>query len=393
MRFTLVLISTIALLTACSGSNQGVSIPLSPASQSPTQLRPSDDRGGSHVHSVILYTLSNDAGHNKVLSFVPHDGGLQFDQSFDTGGLGNPAIAGSVQGAIAISDDRRFLFAVDAGSNEITSFRIDEDGLEFVSKVAAGRTEPVSLATHRNLLFVLDEGSSSIAGFRITRNGMLHAIPNSNAPLSGSNVGPAEISFDSGGQVPVVTEKTTNNIDTYSIANGIPTGPTVHASSGMTPFGFAFVPRREIMVVSEAFGGASGLGAASSYTVISPSTLTPISVSVPDHNTAPCWFVITHNGGLAFTSNTGNATISAYSIDVAGNLTLTTPSGVSAQTGQSPTDLALGPNDRFLFVVNLKSRTIGAYAVGSGGTLTSVCGAHGLPAAALGLVALPFEGD
>jgi 6-phosphogluconolactonase (cycloisomerase 2 family) len=222
---------------------------------------------------------------------------------------------------------------------------------------------------------------------------MLHPIRNSNAPLSGNNVGPAEISFDSSGQVIVVTEKMTNDIDTYSVANGIPTGPTVHASSGTTPFGFAFVPRSEIMIVSEAFGGVSGAGAASSYSVTPPSTLTPISASVPDHNTAPCWIVITQNGGFAFTSNTGSATISAYSVDAVGNLTLTTPNGVSAQTGQSPTDLALGPHDRSLFVINLKSRTIGAYAVGAGGALSAARGAHGLPAAALGLAALPFVGE
>jgi 6-phosphogluconolactonase (cycloisomerase 2 family) len=74
-----------------------------------------------------------------------------------------------------------------------------------------------------------------------------------------------------------------------------------------------------------------------------------------------------------------------------GNLTLTTKNGVSAKTGQSPTDLALGPADRSLFVINLKSGTIGAYAIGSGGTLTQLRGARVLSASALGLVALPLE--
>jgi 6-phosphogluconolactonase (cycloisomerase 2 family) len=251
--------------------------------------------------------------------------------------------------------------------------------------------EPVSLAVHHNLLFVLDEASSSVAGFRIASNGGLRPIPNSSAPLSGGNVGPAEISFDSSGQVLVVTEKNTNKIDTYSVADGIPTGHTVHASSGKEPFGFAFVPNSDVMVVSEAFGGAKGAGAASSYSVKPPHTLTTISKSVPDDNTAPCWVVITHDGRFAFTSNTGNATISAYSIDSMGNLTLTTKNGVSAKTGQSPTDLALGPADRSLFVVNLKSHTIGAYAIGPGGTLTRLRGARVLSASALGLVALPLE--
>ena len=116
------------------------------------------------------------------------------------------------------SADNRFLFVVDSGSNEITSFRVEPGGLQFVGRVASRGEQPVSLTVHRNLLFVLNAESSSIAGFRITRNGVLRAIPNSIASLSGSGVGPAEISFDGSGQVLVVTEKATNNIDTYSVA-------------------------------------------------------------------------------------------------------------------------------------------------------------------------------
>jgi 6-phosphogluconolactonase len=400
MRLIRVLSSTIGLVTAaCSAggglssgspttfSNGSSSLPLTGVT---SRIEQSTAPRHGHIESVIVYTLSNGATHNEVLSFVPRGRGLRYEKSFDTRGLGEPSIAGTVQGSIAVADGGRFLFAVDAGSNEITSFRVQDDGLAFVSKVASRGTEPVSLAVHHDLLFALNEASSSIAGFRITRNGGLRAIRNSIASLSGTDVGPAEISFDRSGRVLVVTEKNTNNIDTYSVANGIPTGPTVHASSGMTPFGFAFVPHSEIMVVAEAFGGASQAGAASSYAVAPPDTLTPISEAVPDHNTAPCWVVVTR-GGIAFTSNTGSGTISAYAIDSMGNLTLTTQNGVSAQTGRSPTDLALGPGDRDLFVVNLKSRSIGAYAVGADGTLTPAGSAKRLPPAALGLAALPSQ--
>jgi 6-phosphogluconolactonase len=399
MRLLLVLTSTIALLCACSGgggptnptgtfSNESVSPALFPPLQNLSRLSQTNSRTDGRVHSIVVYTLSNGASRNKVIAYVSRGGALRYEQSFDTGGLGDPSVAGTVQGAIAISPGDRFLFAVDAGSNEITSLRIGDGELQFVGRVASGGMQPVSLTVHRNVLFVLNAGSSSITGFRIGRDGRLRPIPNSTAPLSGSGVGPAEIAFDTSGKVLLVTEKSTNNIDTYSVASGIPTGPTVHASSGTTPFGFAFAPRSENVVVSEAFGGASGEGAASSYSVTPPSTLTPVSVSVPDDNTAPCWVVITRNG-VAFTSNTGSNTISAYSIDARGDLTLA--DGESAQTGMTPTDLALGPNDRALYVLNLKARTIGAYAIGAGGALTRLPGAHGLPKSALGLAALPSD--
>jgi hypothetical protein len=43
-------------------------------------------------------------------------------------------------------------------------------------------------------------------------------------------------------------------IDTYSVGqDGMPSGPTVNPSSGVTPFGFAFT-QQGALVVSEAFG-------------------------------------------------------------------------------------------------------------------------------------------
>ena len=83
--------------------------------------------------------------------------------------------------------------------------------------------EPVSLAVHCDLLFVLNEASSSISSFLITLNLALRSIHKSSAPLSCTNLAPAEISFYPDGKVLVVTEKVTNDIDTYSVAKGIPT--------------------------------------------------------------------------------------------------------------------------------------------------------------------------
>ncbi len=386
MRPMLPLLSALMLVTACSGGGTASSGIPPVAAQVAAVNVPS-----GRTHSLIVYTLSNGVRHNRVLAFAAHRGRLRYSASFDTGGLGDPSVAGTVQGSIAMSGDDRFLFAVDPGSNEITSFRVTGDLLQFVARVASRGMQPVSLTVHRDLLFVLNEASSTIAGFRIDRNGNLHPIRNSIAMLSGTGVGPAEIAFDGSGRVLVVTEKATNNIDTYSVAHGIPDGPAVHSSLGTTPFGFAFVPEKETMVVSEAFGGASGAGAASSYQVTPPATLTPVSASVPDENTAPCWVVITRNGRFAFTSNTGSATISAYAIDPSGNLTLTTPDGISAHTKMAPTDLALGGRDRFLFALDLKSRSIGAYAVSGDGALSALNAVRGLPSSALGLAATAGE--
>jgi 6-phosphogluconolactonase (cycloisomerase 2 family) len=305
----------------------------------------------------------------------------------DTRGRGDPSIAGSVQGSLAFGDNGGLLFAVDPGSNEITSFRVGTNGLTFADKVSSNGSQPVSLTVRDNLLYVVDAGSSQITGFRIDETGKLHSIPGSTQPLSGKNVGPAEISFDSSGTLLVVTEKTTGKIDTYSVANDVPSGPTVFNSSGTEPFGFAFLRAERLMVVADAFNGAPGAGAASSY-IATPNHLRLISSMIPDKNTAPCWIAIVPDGRIAFTSNTKSDTISAYGISAQGQLSLEKGNGISATTGKGPADLALTPDGKFLFVINLKGRTLGAYSVAPDGKLGKLSDAPPLPDGALGLVAL-----
>src|SRR5207253_96166 len=107
-------------------------------------------------------------------------------------------------------------------------------------------------------LYVLNAGGSgNISGFTVDNSGRLTPIAGSTQPLSGSNVGPAQVSFSPDGRQLVVTEKTTNLLDVYSVdANGIASGPTTTPSAGGTPFGFAFGHRSDLFV-SEAAGSAS----------------------------------------------------------------------------------------------------------------------------------------
>ena len=151
--------------------------------------------------------------------------------------------------------------------------------------------------------------------------------------LSGRSVGPAQIEFGLDGRVLVVTEKATNSIDTYLVgSNGLTTGPNVHASAGTTPFGFEF-DRRGHLIVSDAFGGAPGASGLSSYS-LPGSALTTITASAPDTQTAACWVVVSKNGRFAYTTNTGSADLSSYTIAPDGGLSLL--KSVAGTTGASP---------------------------------------------------------
>ena len=350
-----------------------------------------DDDDGRGQRAV--YTLTNQAAGNAVAVFDRSaDGSLTPAGDVPTGGLGSGGGLGN-QGALALADDRRLLFVVNAGSNDLSVFRIRPDGLTLVDRVGSGGFQPISLTVSGNLLYALNAGSGStpgsISGFRIDRSGSLSAIPGSTRPLSAAAVGPAQIQFDPKGNTLVVTEKATNTISTYVVdAEGVASGPFAQPSNGVTPFGFAF-DKRGHLIVSEAFGGTAS--ALSSYEVSRDGVLETISPSVfAAQERAACWVVVTRNGKYAYTTNTGSGSISGYAVGRDGTLSLLDADGLTAVTGGAPIDAALSRNSRFLYVLNESLNRIDAFRVESDGGLTPLAGAGvtGLPAGTNGLIAV-----
>ena len=331
-----------------------------------------------------VYTLTNAAGGNAVAVFDrAADGSLTSAGLVPTGGLGTGGGLGS-QNALVLSEDGKRLFAVNAGSDTVSAFSVDKDGLTLLgAPVSSGGTDPISLTADGKLLYVLNAGSpGNITGFRIGKTG-LTPIPGSTQPLSGAAVGPAEVQFSPNGKLLVVTEKGTNTIDTYVVDHdGLTTGPYSQASAATTPFGFAF-DKKGRLIVSDAVGGAPGASGLSSYDVSKSGVLVTITPFLADTQTAACWVVITNNGRFAYTTNTGSASISTYGIGDGGSLTLL--SAVGGTTGSTPTDADLSRDGRYLYAHI--SGAISAFRVGTDGSLASVAGAGGLPAGSVGIAA------
>lgn len=335
----------------------------------------------------MVYTMSNASSGNAVLAFEQRGDTLVPAGSFPTQGVGSGGGLGN-QGAIVLSDDGETLLAVNAGSDEVSVFRVNANGLTLADKVSSGGVRPISIAVHEDWVYVLNAGGSgigNITGFVLTSRDTLKPIPGSTRPLSGPATAPAQVEFNPEGDTLVVTEKATNIIDTYTVDDdGIATGPVSHVSSGITPFGFSF-NKRGILIVSEAFGGAANASAVSSY-ALHKGSLRLLSASVPDLQSAVCWIVVTKNGRFAFGSNTGSNNISSYSVGRDGALTLL--ASVAASTGAAPIDMALRGNSKFLYVLNATAHSIDVLRVDRrNGQLTPVTSVSGLPAGANGLVA------
>jgi 6-phosphogluconolactonase (cycloisomerase 2 family) len=196
---------------------------------------------------------------------------------------------------------------------------------------------------------------------------------------------PAQVSFSPGGDQLVVTEKATNLIDTYQVnKKGIAGPPETHASAGITPFGFAFT-KSSVLIVSEAFMGAPGASAVSSYKV-GDDTFDVISPSVPTTQTAACWVVISKNGKYAYDTNTGSGSISSFQIGRDGSLTLLEAQAGLTGDGSLPNDLDITHNGRFLYTIGVGSSAIHIFRVQSDGGLEAM-GEVGVPAGSFGLAA------
>jgi len=355
-------------------------------------------RGPKNFHAGAVYVLTNQTTNSVAVFRHNARGMLTAAGEFPTGGAGDPTPQPpdpvtdplASQGALIMSRGNQYLYAVNAGSNQISVLRIRKNSLDIVDLVDSGGVRPISLALHDDLLYVLNEGGTpNITGFTIEDDGTLTPLAGSTRPLIGGVAAdPAQIGFSHDGALLVVTEKAGNRLNTYTIDDdGLPSPPIDNPSNGMTPFGFAF-NNADTLVVSEAFGGAANQSAASSYEAADNGSLNVISGSVANSQTASCWVVIPNNGKSAFVSNTGSGTISSYRINPGdGSLTLLNATAADTGMGSAPIDMDLSVNSRLLFVLLGGSQSVASFRVWRNGNLTLIDTAGGLPLGAQGIAA------
>ena len=320
---------------------------------------------------------------NEVVAFSRStDGVLTQIGVFPTGGLGENIRASGAnplasQDPLIVSKDNQFVFAVNAGSESISSFVINEDfsltdgSLNVPTTGASGAQNPVSLTIFENTLYVVNTGvfapvdgspateipadrnrvNSSIIGFTVNADGTLTEMANSEIPGVGANAG--SIEFSSNGQNLYVTERRTNNIIIIPLdGNRLPIiepdgGAATSALLSQTaqPFGTDLYPtdNGDILLVSEGNNGAPGLSALSTYLIEDSGALTGISLSsgvdgdpLVTGFTFGCWveFVETPTGDFAYVSNTPDGVITSYAVgDEGGLAVLESSAGVTGIEG------------------------------------------------------------
>jgi len=340
-----------------------------------------EDRPGA------VYVLTNQPTGNSVMVYArAADGTLSFSGSFSTGGKGAGTGADPLgsQGSLVLGRWRRLLFAVNAGSNDLSLFAVGGLRLRLLDRVASGGQMPVSVAVHGHLVYVLNAGGTpNVKGFVLEPCAcrLVPLLGSKRTLPGGSSSSPAEVAFSPDGDSLMVTEKGTNKIDTWTVNDeGFAENGTTTDSSGATPFGFTFV--HDFAIVSEA-----GPSALSSYELEDNAHLQLLTASLADTQKANCWVLATKNTRYAYTTNTGSGTISSYSIARGGTLSLLSAIAANTGAGTAPVDMALSDDGRFLYAREAVKGKVDVFRVESDGSLTPIGSAGGVPAGAQGVAA------
>jgi 6-phosphogluconolactonase (cycloisomerase 2 family) len=325
--------------------------------------------------SEAVFTLSNATSGNHVLVFTrAADGSLSPAGSVATGGSGT-GTNGVSQGALALSPDRRRLYAVNTASNTITAFAVHGAHLHRIAVVSSGGAGPASLTAAHGRVYVVNGGGLDVVGFWATHHGLAR-IQGGTAALAPGDSAPGQISLNPAGTALAVTNTGSNTIDTVTLNHD---GSIRHLqsfpSAGTTPFGFGFT-HGGVLVVTDAH--QTPVSAASSYRIGHTGTLHLLSGPVASNELAACWVAI--KGRIAYTADTGSGVISAFRVGHGGRLHLAAAVAANPGATSKPLDESITPNGRYLDVLTAGLNSITTFRIGDDGGLTPVGSVAGLPA-------------
>lgn len=337
--------------------------------------------------SGAVFVMTNDAATNQVISYQrTPDGQLFAAGRFDTTGRGSGGTIDPLQsqGSLVLSSDHQWLFAANAGSGTVSVFRVEGAWLQLVDRVSSGGSEPLSIAQNGSFVYVLNGAAAgSVVAFQWD-GGKLRQIAGSTRYLSGTSAGGSSVTVSPDNKKLVVTERLTNNIDTFEIYPDGTLGPiVVNGNNPPGVFSARFAPDGAVLVSETGPGGVADSSTLSSFAVLGNGTLSAISASVPTLGAANCWNAISPNGKWVYASNAGTGTISGFTIGSKGALT---PIGATVvgtnPPGSTNLDIVVSSDNAYLYTLNSGAGAIGVFAIQNDGSLVSLGQVDGLPPAA-----------
>lgn len=332
-----------------------------------------DQQNHDHHRRGAVFVQSDDPQHNTIISYDrSRSGSLRQAHVYRTGGKGGVLDGAQVdhlasQESLVRQGNR--LFAVNAGSNTITVFRIAGSSLVREQVINSGGEFPVSIAASPTAVYVLNaRDGGSIQGY-LNAGGHLIKIDNWHRELGFDpdatpefTSTPAQISFAPDRQRLVITTKGDgSSIETFRLdLFGTPQREGVVTElAGQAPFGFDSDSAGRL-VVTEA-----GTNSLATFTLRHDGTARQLD-QLPTGQQATCWVVV--GDDIAYVSNAGSATVTSYRIGTDGKLTpLQTTS-----TAPGTIDAAISRDGRNLYVQTGGTGTVDEFRIGRHGGLQRI---------------------
>lgn len=405
------------------------------------------DGQGNTQYQGAVYAMSNDFNGNSIVAYGRNsDGTLDLIGKFATGGKGaafdggeglDPLISAY---SILLTDNKRHLLVVNAGSNTITVFRIRNNlSLRRTDRKRVFGVGPNSIAYHDGRVYVstIDadgrftgepDQQGALTGYTLSPQGKLRRISRS-VRLLGNR--PSAIQFSPDGKFLVASSinagsaalasGSTDEIVVYGVRrNGRLTQNPLDGAASTLPgnaegrnlpsgIGFEIVEDagKRFVVVTEAREFQSDgsppafpnlqTGSVSTWELEDDGKLSPISQNVIAGNTisdgerTACWIEFSRDGSTFWVSNALESTLSSYSFNK-GEISLieqveaagippdnTTPQQAFATT-DGWIDLWISDDGRYVYQLFGLSGTIGVFKVEENGTsLTEIQQVTDLP--------------
>jgi len=320
----------------------------------------------------VANPLDGAAGSVAAFTIAPATGALMpVTGSPFTPGSGEVAPAG-----LAIdSDNNQYLYVADSGSADVSTWGIGAGGVLAPDAVMAS---PASTGTSTNkpysvafdpsgYLYVgsADSPAGTVEGYSVDA-GALSAL--SGSPYASGNV-PYSLALDPADKFLYAPNVNDGRVSEYTLVSGAPSG-LIYSPTLASPYAVAVHPTGPYVYITD--NGVNGGGTANTveeYTYdASSGMLTPEN----SYNVGltPQGIAIDPTGSFLYVSNSGDGTVSAFTINpTTGALTAIAGSPFTASGTAStvtPTALAIDPSSQFLYVANGDALTISVFTITAG---------------------------
>ena len=291
--------------------------------------------------------------------------------------VGSPTPTGSGLNSnpysITVSPNGQFAYVANFGDGTVSTFSINPGTgvLSIVGLPISSGYSPVSIAISPNgqFAYVANYFQGTVSTFGINGStGALNTVGSPTSTGSGPFSYPYSVAISPNGQFAYVANFHDGTVSAFSINPGTGSlntvGSPTSTGSGLnsTPYSVTVSPNGQFAYV------ANGNGTVSTFS-INPGTGSLSVVGLPiSSGYSPVSIAISPNGQFAYVVNLSDGTVSVFSINPSTGALNTVGSPTSTGSGPSsyPYSIVISPNGQFTYVVNSGDGTVSTFSIASG---------------------------